>query len=73
MAKKPFDDVRSGVRGVFESDPAVQIVNAVGDIGDAANRAVDKVKRAFSPMLPGQTAPTPKRTRDIELPKEGKR
>ncbi len=71
MAKKPFDDVRDGVAQVFNSDPAAQIVNAVGKIGEAANTAVEKVRSAFTPMLPGQTPPKRQRG-DINLPKDKK-
>lgn len=72
MADKATGDLRDGVKKVFDSSPAVQIVNAVASIGEAANTAVDKVKRAFNPILPGQTPPA-RRTRDIQLPKEKKR
>ncbi len=71
MAKKTEDRLREAVSDLGNATPLVRAGKAIAAVGDAADAAANTVKRAFAPILPGQSAP--KRRGDIVLPKEGKR
>lgn len=68
MADKFVDDVQSGVREIFDSEPGVRIVNGISRIGSTIQDGYERAKRYVDSY---RTPPKSKRG-DIRLPTERK-